>query len=113
MPTISEPQWPIQDEKTQGIIEEYLQGHDTVEVFKARLYGNGLRGEDMLITVGRAIKLRAERDGKKYVAPTKVLVMERDGRQSTIRFNTDFNAAKAVEMLRRQPHVLFASRVEN
>lgn len=112
MPTISEPQWPIQDEKTQAIIEDFLQGHDSATVFGARLYGNGMRGEDLRITTGRAIKLKAERDTKPE-HPAKVLVMERDGNSATLRFINAYYAGRAVEMLRRQPNVIFANRVEN
>lgn len=111
MPTVSEPQWPIQDEKTQAIIEDFLQGHDTYTVFRARLFGVGLRSEDLRAVVRQSIELKEARMPAEK--PSKVLVMERGGAHTTLRFTNDFHAGRAVEMLRRQPNVIFANRVEN
>jgi hypothetical protein len=109
MPTISEPQWPIKDEKRKQIVSDFLANLDTLEVFRARLYGTGLRGQDLFLEVHEALHLKCQ--AIKPEKPTEVLVMQRDGKQFTFRFNTDFNAGYAVERLRKQPHVLFASRV--
>lgn len=110
MPTVAEPQGPIKDAKRTLIIADFLANLDPVEVFRARLFGTGLRGHELGQTMRHALQIKYEQEGRPK-HPCKVLVMERDGRQSTIRFSTDFHAGRAVEMLRRQPNVLFASRV--
>lgn len=113
MPTISEPLWPEKDEKTNRIVKDFLDGVDTEAVFKARLHGNGLRGQDLNLIVNEALYIVVQRklSHSSYHNPTKVLVMERGGAQTTLRFKDSFHAGRAVELLRKQPNVLFACRV--
>lgn len=114
MPTISEPLWPEQDEKTSRIVNDFLGGVDSEAVFKARLYGNGLRGQDLDMIMRETLHVFAQKNlllHRGYYNPTKVLVMERDGTRNTLRFKDTASAGKAVELLRRQPNVLFACRV--
>jgi len=112
MPIVSEPLWPEKDEKTNQIVKDFLEGTDTENVFRARLYGNGLRGQDLILIVHEALHITMQaRLAHKDYEPTKVLVMERGGEKNTIRFKDSKSAGKAVELLRKQPNVLFACRV--
>lgn len=113
MPTISEPEWPAREQRTARYVDEFVHNQDVTcqpSVLRALLFGNGLRGEELENTVECAVK-RRDLIKAKPLQPTKVLVLERDGKRHEFRFNTDFNAGRAVEVLRKQPNVLFASRV--
>lgn len=115
MPTISEPLWPEQDDKINAIVADFINGVDTEGVFKARLFGTGLRGQDLTsiynVTMDAVIEKGLARVAR--YEPRKVLVMERGGATRTINFKDAHCAANAVELLRRQPNVLFAARVVN
>lgn len=113
MPTISEPLWPENDEKINRIVADFIAGVDSEAVFKARLFGCNLRGEDLTSVFNVAMDAVIERRmafNARY-EPSKVLVMERGGVTNTIRFKSSFYAGRAVELLRKQPNVLFACRV--
>lgn len=115
MPTISEPLWPENNEKINRVVADFIAGVDSADVFKARLFGCNLRGEDltsvfnvaMEAVIGRQMAFNAKFE------PTKVLVMERGGETNTIRFKDAASAGQAVALLRKQPNVLFACRVVN
>lgn len=113
MPTISESTWPEREQRTARYVDEFVHNQDITcqpSILKALLFSNGLRGEDLESAVACAVKKRELLKAQPN-KPTKVLVLERDGTRTEFRFNTDFNAGRAVEVLRKQPNVLFASRV--
>lgn len=113
MPTISEPLWPENDEKINSIVADFIAGVDSADVFKARLFGCNLRGEDLTSVFNVAMDVVVERElaFKANQVGDKVLVMERGGGTATLRFRSSFYAGRAVELLRKQPNVLFACRV--
>lgn len=115
MPTISEPLWPEREEKINRIVSDFLTGMDSPDVFKARLFGCNLRGQDLTAVYNVAMEASIERSlaHRAKHEPRKVLVMERGGGTSTIRFKDAASAGHAVSLLRRQPNVLFACRVVN
>lgn len=115
MPTISEPIWPEKDDKVNRIVSDFLAGIDSSDVFKARLFGTGLRGQDLTAAYNVALDAKANQSSvhNAKFEPRKVLVMERGGGTSTIRFKDAACAGQAVALLRRQPNVLFACRVVN
>jgi len=113
MPTISEPVWPEVDEKINRIVADFMDGLDSPDVFKARLFGCNLRGQDLTAAYNVAVgaKINKGLEVNKRVAACKVLVMERGGANNTLRFRDSHYAGRAVELLRKQPNVLFACRV--
>lgn len=113
MPTISEPLWPEQDDKINRIVSDFLADMDSPDVFKARLFCTGLRGQDLTAIYNITMDAKVEQAiaHKAYASPNKVLVMERGGAKSTIRFKDSACAGHAVALLRKQPNVLFACRV--
>lgn len=111
MPTISEPLGPEKEAKIEAIIQDYMQGIDNDEVFKARLFGQGLRGAELARIHYGTLQTKYQASAKVQGELRAVLVLEVDGTSSTIRFNTPDAAGKAVELLRRQPNVRFACRV--
>lgn len=115
MPTISEPLWPEQDDKINRIVSDFLSGIDSPDVFKARLFGTGLRGQDLTAIYNVALGTKVEQSlaHQAKFEPRKVLVMERGGETTTIRFKDSACAGHAVILLRKQPNVLFACRVMN
>ena len=113
MPTVSEPVWKDREDKIKAIIADYKSGVDSEAVFKARLHGQGIRGDE-LTTLFNAITDERINDSiaaRTEFEPKAVLVLEHDGTKNIIRFYTADTAAKAVELLRKQPNVRFACRV--
>ena len=113
MPTISEPLWPENDDLINRIVSDFLTGADSSDVFKARLFGTGLRGQDLSAAFNIAMDARVNQclAHQAQYEPRKVLVMERGGETTTIRFKDSACAGHAVGLLRKQPNVLFACRV--
>lgn len=65
MPTVAEPIWPTQLERRGQIIDDYIVAKPgTIDasdaVLRARLYGNGLRGQDLWAEVRLAQYARIE-----------------------------------------------------
>ncbi len=110
MPTVSEPVWPEKDQRTARYVDEFVNGTDSVDVLKARLIGNGERGQELEALVSVAIKRRVLLHARPMPL-TRVEVLGKDGSRVTLRFMSPFYAGEAVRMLRRTPGVLFASRV--
>jgi len=110
MPTISEPLWPEVNRRIAQIKTDFINGTDSEAVLSARLFGAGLRGQDLDAAIMEAKFKKAEKHHMKP-EPMNVLVMERDGTASVLRFNNPESAANAVSLLRRQPNVRFAARV--
>ena len=115
MPTISEPLWPDREERIKAIIADYVQGIDSADVLKARLHGQGLRGNELIFTHHAALHTKHLATVKAEMPrePKAVVVLERDGSNHVIRFKDAASAGKAVELLRKQPHVRFACRVHH
>lgn len=112
MPTISEPTWRFKEGRTKAIVNDFINGIDTEEVFRARLYGNGLRGQEITLLVHDAQHTKmAEKYLKLGPRLVTVLVLERGGVSSTFRFNNADSAGHAVKLLRKLPNVIFANRV--
>lgn len=110
MPTVSEPIWPSQEDKRRTAILDYRDGTDTLPVLEARLFGTGLRGQELSMYIKQAQYAYLEKHPKKP-EPSKVLVLERGGKTTTFNFNDYHNAAFACRMLRRVPGVIFANVV--
>ncbi len=112
MPTISEPEWPEDDERIKAIIDDYVHGGDSESVLRARLFGKKLRGQDLDLLVNQAMNAKIATKGKQFIA-RKVLVLYRNRTSRTLTFVSNNYAITAVTLLKRQPDVLFACVVEH
>jgi hypothetical protein len=69
MPTISEPIWREKQERVEQAIKDFIEAErhsvdDSEDVLRARLFGFGLRGEDLHLEVHRACLAKLERRPK-------------------------------------------------
>jgi hypothetical protein len=69
MPTISEPKWPDTSERIAQAVNDFIEAKpvtvsDSEHVLSARLFGFGLRGQDLRLEVNRAVsaKLKQKRE---------------------------------------------------
>jgi hypothetical protein len=60
--TIAESKWHENKEKQDAMVNEFIAGHDSVEVLKARLYGLGLRGDYLESELAQAVARKATRN---------------------------------------------------
>lgn len=110
MPTVSEPVWTETAVRIERIKLDFINGVDTEAVLSARLFGAGLRGQDLDAEIVMAKYAKLDKHHMKP-EPMNVLVMERDGKSTILRFINAEAAGVAVKLLRKQPNILFASRV--
>ena len=113
MPTVSEPTWwtDIEERRAKALIM-YLDGEINDTVLRASLFAAGMRDQDLDAIVKLAQMELLEKQPKK-VEPVNVLVLKRDRTSATLRFNNADSAANAVKLLRKQPDILFVTRVRH
>lgn len=64
MPTVAEPIWPGKEERRTLCITEFVRARpgdvdDSLDVLRARLFGLGLRLDDLRLEVSRAQEMKA------------------------------------------------------
>lgn len=64
MPTVSESLWPELKRRYEQVVEDYVSGTDSDDVFTARLYGLGFRGLELRAELHLAQHQRIERRAK-------------------------------------------------
>ena len=114
MPTISED-WHAKKERQDAYINAFLEAKPhtidgSYDVLRARLWALGLRGDYLDSEMRQAVARKADRTNPpgNYA---QVVVIERDCKTTKrFRFNSIESADKAVELLRKQPNVLLATR---
>lgn len=109
MPTQSESLWRANKERQDQCVQDYLNGIDSEDVLRARLYGLGLRGDYLESEMRFANTFKVERTPAPKII-YMVMVMERGRIPEYIRFINEASAIFAVGLLRKQPGVIFASR---
>lgn len=105
MPTQSETDYELKQDRYRRAVDDFVSGRDTVSVFKARLYGMGYRGAEISTEVDLALLTKAERK-----APIKysVIVMAKGRPLEAIKFKDGYSAGFAIKLLRSQPGVRLA-----
>jgi hypothetical protein len=66
VPTVSEPTWPERDDRIKIAVQQFVKAKsrevdDSEDVLKARLFGLGLRGQDLELEFSRAKTKKFER----------------------------------------------------
>jgi hypothetical protein len=110
MPTVSE-NWDAKKVRQDAIIEAFIQGDDSPDVLRARLFGLGLRSDYLAAEVFQATGRRQARLAALNKEPLfRVLVFEQGREPQVIRFMNSEAAENAIHLLRKQPNVQLASR---
>lgn len=107
----SESVWKQNKETQDRYVDEFINGTDSEDILRARLCGLGLRGDYLASEVHQAVARKADRypaRHRKFIS--MIMVMERGRQTEYIRFINPESANKAIELLRKQPNVMLASR---